>query len=61
MLKTLLKHVKEYKLPSILTPIVMLLEVFMETLVPFLMASMIDKGVTAGNILRSWLSVTYAF
>ncbi len=50
MLKTLLKHVKEYKLPSILTPIVMLLEVFMETLVPFLMASMIDKGVTAGNI-----------
>ena len=50
MLKTLLKHVKEYKLPSILTPIVMLLEVFMETLVPFLMASMIDNGVNAGNI-----------
>jgi len=50
MLKTLLKHVKEYKLPSILTPIVMLLEVFMETLIPFLMASMIDNGVNAGNM-----------
>lgn len=50
MLKTLLKHVKEYKLPSILTPIVMLLEVLMETVVPFLMASMIDNGVNAGNL-----------
>lgn len=50
MLKTLLKHVKEYKLPSILTPIVMLLEVFMETLIPFLMASIIDNGVNAGNM-----------
>ena len=50
MLKTLLKHVKEYTLPSILTPIVMLLEVFMETLLPFLMASMIDKGVNAGDM-----------
>ena len=50
MLKTLLKHVKEYTFPSILTPIVMLLEVFMETLLPFLMASMIDKGVNAGDM-----------
>ena len=50
MLKTLLKHVKEYKLPSILTPIVMILEVLMETLVPFLMASMIDNGINAGNM-----------
>ncbi len=50
MLKTLLKEVKEYKLPSILTPLCMLLEVFMETLIPFLMASIIDNGVNAGNI-----------
>jgi len=50
MLKTLLKEVKQYKLPSILTPIVMILEVLMETLVPFLMASIIDNGVNAGNM-----------
>ena len=50
MLKTLLKEVKEYKLPSLLTPVVMLLEVLMETLIPFLMASMIDNGVNAGNM-----------
>jgi len=50
MLKTLLKEVKQYKLPSIMTPIVMILEVLMETLIPFLMASIIDDGVNAGNM-----------
>ncbi len=50
MLKTLLKEVKEYKFVSVMTPIVMLLEVLMETLLPFLMASIIDKGVNAGNM-----------
>lgn len=32
-----------------MTPVFMVLEVFMETLIPFLMASMIDKGVEVGN------------
>ena len=49
MVKTLLKHVKEFKKDSIMTPVFMVLEVFMETLIPFLMASMIDKGVEVGN------------
>jgi ATP-binding cassette subfamily B protein len=50
MLRTLLKQVKEYKAASIITPVFMLLEVLMETLIPFLMASIIDKGVDAGDI-----------
>ena len=50
MLKTLLKEVKEYKRASIATPIYMILEVLMETLIPFLMASIIDKGVNAGDM-----------
>ncbi|MBQ7775653.1 MAG: ABC transporter ATP-binding protein [Lachnospiraceae bacterium] len=50
MLKTLLKQVKEYKGASIATPIFMLLEVLMETLIPFLMASIIDDGVNAGDM-----------
>ena len=50
MLKTLLKHVKEYKWVSIATPICMLLEVLMETLIPFLMASIIDDGVNKGDM-----------
>ncbi len=49
MIKTLLKQVKEFKKDSILTPIFMILEVLMETLIPFLMASMIDKGVDVGD------------
>lgn len=50
MIKTLMKQVKEFKLPSVLTPLFMVLEVLMETLIPFLMASIIDEGVNAGNI-----------
>ena len=50
MIRTLLKEVKEYKRASIATPMFMLLEVLMETLIPFLMASIIDDGVNAGDI-----------
>ena len=50
MLKTLGKQIKEFKAASIATPLFMLLEVLMETLVPFLMASIIDDGVQAGDM-----------
>ena len=49
MVKTLLQHVKEFKRDSLMTPMFMVLEVLMETLIPFLMASMIDNGVEVGN------------
>ena len=49
-LKTLLKEVKEYKRASIATPVYMILEVAMEMVIPFLMASIIDDGVNAGNM-----------
>ena len=45
MLKTLIKHIKEYKKASIATPLFMLGEVLMETIVPLLMAKIIDNGV----------------
>ncbi len=50
MLRTLLKEVKEYKKASIVTPLFMILEVLMEMVIPYLMASIIDKGVNAGNL-----------
>ena len=50
MVKRILREVKEYKLVSILTPICMILEVVFETLIPFLMASMIDGGISTGNM-----------
>ena len=50
MLKRLLKEVKEYKRASFATPVFMIFEVLMETTIPFLMASIIDDGVNAGNM-----------
>lgn len=50
MLKRILSEVKEYKFPSIMTPICMILEVLFETLIPFLMASIIDGGIAQGDM-----------
>lgn len=50
MIKTLAAQIKEYKKASIMTPVFMVLEVVFETLIPFLMASIIDDGVEAGNM-----------
>lgn len=50
MIRTILGEVKEYKRASIVTPAFMILEVLMEMLIPYLMASIIDKGVSVGDI-----------
>ncbi len=50
MIRTILQHVKEYKKASFATPIFMVLEVIMEMMIPYLMASIIDNGVNAGNM-----------
>lgn len=50
MVKTLFRQVKQYKMVSLLTPLFTALEVFMEVLIPFIMASIIDKGIMDGNI-----------
>ena len=50
MVKTILKQVKEFKKDSILTPIFMILEVILETLIPLFMAAIIDNGVEKGDM-----------
>ncbi len=45
MLKTLLSQVKDYKLPSILTPVCMIGEVICEMVIPILMARIVDRGI----------------
>ena len=50
MIKTLAAHSKEYKKASIATPFFMILEVIMETLIPFLMATLVDDGINKGNL-----------
>ena len=47
MIKKILSCVGEYKLPSILTPLMMVGEVLMEMLIPYVMAELIDQGINA--------------
>ena len=53
MIKKLLKCVGQYKLPSVLTPIFIALEVIMEVILPFVMALLIDDGVSKGDITKA--------
>ena len=50
MVKKLASYIKEFKLATILTPTCAALEVVMETLLPLMMAGIIDKGITPGNM-----------
>ena len=48
MFKSLYKETEGFRLVSILTPLCMIGEVVMEMIIPKLMSSIIDDGVTAG-------------
>ena len=48
MLKTLLQQTKGYRLLSILCPLLIIVEVYMETQIPFVMSDMVDKGILGG-------------
>ncbi len=50
MIKTLGAQIKEFKIPSIITPLFMILEVAMEMVIPLLMASIIDDGIQKGDM-----------
>lgn len=54
MVKTLAKSIREYKKDSILTPILVSLEVVMEVIIPLLMANLIDYGIDEGNMGYIW-------
>ena len=52
MIKTLAKCIGKYKKESIRTPIFTAGEVFLEILIPFITASIIDKGIQAGDMRK---------
>ena len=52
MNKTLLKSVREYKKQSILAPILVILEVLMEVLIPMEMANIIMKSIRMRQCLQ---------
>lgn len=50
MLKTLIGQIKEYKTPSLLSPLFSTLEVIAGILVPYLMSFIIDRGIEKGDL-----------
>ena len=50
MIKTLAKQIGQYKTASIMTPLMTALEVVMDVMIPYITASLIDKGINAGDI-----------
>ncbi len=50
MNRKLLRSVREYKRQTILTPVLVMLEVLLEVLIPLLMANIIDVGITNGDM-----------
>lgn len=50
MYKTLYHQIRQYRTASLLTPAFTALEVVMDVLIPYVTASLIDKGINAGDI-----------
>ena len=49
IIKKLSRSIREYKMVSIMTPVCIVFEVIFEILIPFMMAKMIDSGISSGN------------
>lgn len=54
MIKKLMKSIREYKKDSLLSPLMVTLEVIMEVIIPMLMARLIDYGIQAQNMGYVW-------
>ena len=55
MLKTLIHQIGEYRTAAILTPVWTALEVSMDVFIPYVTASLIDKGINAGDMQQVYL------
>ena len=56
MIKKLAMRVREYKKYAIATPLFMVGEVAMETLIPMIMAYLIDRGIEQGSMSQIWIN-----
>lgn len=50
MIKQIMKSIRQYKKETILTPICVAIEVILETMIPLVMAQLIDEGIYSGNM-----------
>ena len=56
MIKRLAKCIRQYAKNAIATPLYMVGEVAMEVMIPMLMATLIDRGIEAGNMRYIWIT-----
>lgn len=50
MVKKLIKYSKGYRLLSVITPMLVVMESFIEIYIPYVMADLIDQGIYGGNM-----------
>ncbi|MBO4870898.1 MAG: ABC transporter ATP-binding protein [Muribaculaceae bacterium] len=50
MIKTLLRHIGQYRTAAILTPVFIMLEVIMDVLIPYVTSWLIDDGINARHL-----------
>jgi ATP-binding cassette subfamily B multidrug efflux pump len=54
MIKQFVQCIREYKKPTILTPLYVSVEVVIDVIIPLIMASLIDLGISAGDMAMIW-------
>lgn len=59
MFKTLYRHIGQYKTAALLAPTFIMLEVVLDVLIPYVTASLIDKGINAGHLQSVYIYGTY--
>ena len=55
MIRTLLRQIGDYRKASVLTPVWTATEVVLDVLIPYVTASLIDKGLSAGDMQNVYL------
>ena len=54
MIKRLARCLREYKLSTLLSPLCMIGEVYMEVMIPLILANIVDFGVEKGDLSAVW-------
>lgn len=55
IIRKLLSHLGEYKRPALIAPVCTLVAVGLEVLIPYIMAMLIDQGISKGDMGKVWL------
>ena len=54
-IRKLLSHLGEYRRPTLIAPMCTLVAVGMEVLIPYIIAMLIDQGISKGDMGKVWV------